>query len=255
MQTETQTPSAALPTRNGSFVWFELRAKDPEKSGAFFAHVVGWKRSTMPIGGQSYTLLETDDGAVGGVVQSEEACFTSYVSVDDVDDAARRVERAGGEVLGKPYDAPTVGRMVEVKDPDGAAFHLFKAERGDPPAPRAPGAFLWNELWARDDKKSLAFLTSVLGYVVEAMPMGDATYHMLSTGEGPQAGVLRSPVKGLPPSWLPYIHVDNVDATVARAEDKGGALEGEVTDMPGVGRLAVLRAPDGCRFAVMKPAA
>jgi predicted enzyme related to lactoylglutathione lyase len=239
----------------GKFVWFEVRTPTPEKTAKFFTDVVGWNISSMQMGeGEPYTLASTKNGPVAGVVKSDRAEFVSYVSVDDVDAAAKRVEKAGGKVKGKPFDVPTIGRMVEVEDPDGAAFFLYKSESGDTDVPPAQGAFLWNELWTKNESRALAFVTSVLGYTVEGMPMGGMTYNVLKTEGTSAAGVMKSPVKELPAHWLPYLQVDDVEAAQKRAKKLGASLDGEVSEVAGVGRFAFLRAPDGCRFAVMTPA-
>jgi hypothetical protein len=241
---------------NGTFVWYELRTRQPKQSITFFSEVLGWKTQAMNMGDFEYTMLLAGEIPVGGVVPTDakDASFTSYLHVADVDAAAQRVAQAGGTVIGAPFDVPTVGRMVEVKDQDGAAFHLFKSAEESKAKARVAGTFHWNELWARDDKRAVSFLTSVVGFGVDAMPMPGMTYNVLTTKNGPVAGVMKSPAPNLAPAWLPYVHVENTDETVARAKRLGGTLEGEISEIPGVGRMAVLHAPDGARFAVIKPA-
>src|SRR5687768_12641822 len=110
----TEKNSSYDPT--GTFVWFELRTKDPKQSIAFFSEVLGWKTKTMDMGDSQYTMLLAGEAPVGGVVptSSGPASFISYLGVGDVDTAAERVKQAGGKVLGAPFDVPTIGRMVEV---------------------------------------------------------------------------------------------------------------------------------------------
>jgi predicted enzyme related to lactoylglutathione lyase len=255
MATTNKTQEKKAEHQPGKFVWFEVRTPTPSKTAKFFSEVVGWNISTMQMGeGAPYTLASTKSGPVAGVVEDARAAFVSYVSVEDVDAAARRVEKAGGNVIGKPFDVPTIGRMVEVQDADGAAFFLFKSETGDPEMPSAEGAFLWNELWAKNESRALAFLTSVLGYTVEGMPMGGTTYNVLKAQGKSAAGLMKSPVKELAAHWLPYLRVDDVEAAQKRAAKLGAKLEGDVTEVAGIGRFAFVRAPDGCRFAVMTPA-
>jgi predicted enzyme related to lactoylglutathione lyase len=235
---------------NGTFAWFELRAPTPEESLAFFTEVLGWKTSEMETPAGAYTILMAGEAPVGGLVPtgSGPAGFISYLTVPDVDAAARRVEQAGGEVLGAPVDVSTVGRLVEIRDRDGAALFLFRGEDA-----AGPGAFYWNELWAKDETRALTFLTSLLGYRVEQVSVGGAPYHVLNTDAGPAAGLMAAP-KGAPEGWLPYVNVPDVDGTVNRAKEKGAEVEGEILDVPTVGRMAILSASDGARFAVITPA-
>ncbi|MEJ2703676.1 MAG: VOC family protein [Sedimentisphaerales bacterium] len=45
-----------------------------------------------------------------------------YVTVDDVDAPAARVEQLGGKLLQPPADIPNVGRFCVIQDPQGAAL-------------------------------------------------------------------------------------------------------------------------------------
>jgi predicted enzyme related to lactoylglutathione lyase len=59
---------------------------------------------------------------------------------------------------------------------------------------------------------------------------------------------------GARPGWLGYIGVDDVDATAADIVKAGGAQHMPATDIPGVGRLAMLANPQGAMFYVMRGA-
>jgi uncharacterized protein len=258
---ETPAHPQQAAHRPGVFTWLELRTNDVAKTARILGEVVGWNISSMPMppeAGGAYTLASTKSGAVAGIVplaKGQQPHAIAYVSVDDVDAALQRVVKAGGKALGAAFDVPTIGRMAEVSDPDGAAFFLFKSENGDPELAPANGNVLWNELWATNEKKSLAFLTSVIGYAVEAMDMGGTTYHVLKTKAGAQAsGVMKSPVAEMPAHFLQYLHVDDVEAACARAKKHGCAIDGDVQDVPGIGRFAFVRTDEGLRFAVMTPA-
>ena len=86
------------------------------------------------------------------------------------------------------------------------------------------------------------------------MDMGaGGTYHILSKGGVDRGGVTDQLPKGAAPHWLPYVHVDDVDATVARAKRVGATICVGPEDIPGVGRFGVLQDPVGASLAVMKP--
>jgi hypothetical protein len=57
----------------------------------------------------------------------------------------------------------------------------------------------------------------------------------------------------VPPHWLPYVFVDDADATLARARRLGATIQFGPEDIPGVGRFGVLQDPTGAVLAVMKP--
>jgi hypothetical protein len=53
--------------------------------------------------------------------------------------------------------------------------------------------------------------------------------------------------------WVPYVAVEDVDATVAKAQELGGSAVIEGMDVPNVGRIAVLTDPNGAAFGIIKP--
>ena len=244
----------------GKFVWFECVTRDAKRAQAFYGEVLGWKVEAFPMGDFTYEMIKAGATAIGGYAPPADAKtpphWISYLSVDDVDAAVKRVTAAGGKLLDGPSDIPTVGRMAKVADPQGAIFQLFRASDGDPAdGPSANGQFYWNELWAADGKKAVAFYEKVAGFTHKDMDMGpEGTYHVLEKGDKSRAGIMTSTRKDVAPMWLPYVAVDDCDAAVARAKKQGGAVHVEPTDIPNIGRFAILSDPTGATIAVIKPA-
>jgi predicted enzyme related to lactoylglutathione lyase len=58
---------------------------------------------------------------------------------------------------------------------------------------------------------------------------------------------------GTSSDWLPYVAVDNVDATIASAKKLGARIPVAPEDIPGIGRFSVREDPTGAVLAVMKP--
>jgi predicted enzyme related to lactoylglutathione lyase len=58
---------------------------------------------------------------------------------------------------------------------------------------------------------------------------------------------------GVPPHWLPYVFVDDADATIAKAKKGGGTVQFGPENIPGIGRFGVIQDPTGAVIAVMKP--
>jgi hypothetical protein len=56
----------------------------------------------------------------------------------------------------------------------------------------------------------------------------------------------------MPSYWLVYFDVDDTDATAKTARDNGGTIMVEPTDIPEVGRFAVITDPQGATFGVIK---
>jgi hypothetical protein len=59
---------------------------------------------------------------------------------------------------------------------------------------------------------------------------------------------------GVPESWMSYLAVDDVDARVKKAQSAGATLMRPIFDIPGVGRIAILKEPGGAGVGWMTPA-
>lgn len=243
----------------GKFVWFEHACPDPARARAFYEPLVGWHVESMPRGAESYALILNGKDGIGGLrraVPGAASCWVSYLSVPDVDAGMRAAIAAGATGLMPPTDFG-VGRAAGLADPTGALVALWKASEGDRPDVERPpvGDWFWNELWTTDAARALGFYERVFGYTHDAMDMGpQGTYYLLKGSDGVmRAGLMQATAPATGSMWLPYIHVADCDATVARAKQLGAPTVCVApTDIPDVGRFAVLIDPTGATFAVIK---
>lgn len=245
----------------GKFVWFEFVSNDITKARAFYEPLFNWHIEAMPMGQQTYHMIHNGNEGIGGFVTAQPGArnhWNSYMSVLDVDKSYAAALAVGAKPLLPPTDFDPVGRGAAFIDPTGAAMSLWKsAQGGDRPDPEqiAVGDWCWNELWTPDVKKALAFYEKVFGYQHDAMDMGpQGTYYVLKTGDKRRGGVTRSSQPSAPPMWLPYVHVADCDATAAQAKKLGAqSIIVPPTDIPGVGRFAILIDSLGAAIAVLKP--
>lgn len=117
---------------------------------------------------------------------------------------------------------------------------------------QSPGIFSWRELLTQDAEASAAFYTGLLGWTTSSMDMGGGnTYTMFMQGDRPVAGMVQPPPdKGeVPTAWVNYITVEDLDATVAKAQELGAKLCMPPMDIPGKGRFACLTDPQGASIA------
>jgi predicted enzyme related to lactoylglutathione lyase len=241
---------------NGKFVWFELVSRDAKKAQAFYGEVFGWKVESYPMGTFTYEMIKAGDGTVGGYATLTEGKphWLAHVSVADVDQAAKAAVAGGGKAIAPAQDIPNVGRMQRIADPFGAELSLYRSASGDAAdAPAKDGEFYWNELHTTEPAKSLAFYEKVVGYTHEDMTMGPSTYHVINAAGAARGGIMASNM-GEPTSWLPYVQVADTDATLARAKRNGATELVPTTDIPGIGRFAVIADPVGAAIAFIKPA-
>jgi predicted enzyme related to lactoylglutathione lyase len=246
----------------GKFVWFEHVSKDPAKAKAFYSALFGWSVNAMPMGEQAYDMIMLGDAGIGGFRKPEAdmpSHWGSYLSVDDVDKSFAKATAAGAKALMPPMNMGEVGRAAAVADPTGAAFALWKGGQGDPAdVEKTPaGGWMWNELHSSDAKGAVAFYEKAFGFSHDAMDMGPGgTYYVLKDAAGNRrAGVMqKSADMPMPSNWLPYVSVADCDAAAAKATKLGAlSLAMPPTDIPNIGRFAVLIDPVGAAIAIMKP--
>jgi predicted enzyme related to lactoylglutathione lyase len=118
------------------------------------------------------------------------------------------------------------------------------------------GTFYWSELLTPDVEAAKAFYGTTVGWTFQPMNDGE-TYWIAMAGGVPVAGI--GPLAdfappGVPPHWLTYLAVDDVDARVAGFVAAGGIVVKPCFDIPGVGRIAIVRDPQGATMGWMTPA-
>jgi predicted enzyme related to lactoylglutathione lyase len=117
------------------------------------------------------------------------------------------------------------------------------------------GRFMWHELLTTDTAAAAGFYAKVLPW--RTQPSNMPGYTIFMAGGSQVGGLMALPDDGVgtPAHWLVYIGTANVDATVTQAQGLGARLCKPATDIPNVGRFAVLADPQGATFAVFTPSA
>lgn len=111
--------------------------------------------------------------------------------------------------------------------------------------------FCWFELVTTDTKAAGDFYKAVIGWTTE-MSSGPAGPYTIfkAPGDIHVGGMLE--MQGVPPGWLGYIAVDDVDAFARKVEAAGGQVHKAPQDIPDVGRFAVVADPQGAMFVLFK---
>jgi len=116
----------------GDASWHELMTTDVPAAMTFYQTLFGWQPSEAvdmgPIG--KYQMFNRPHGMIGGMMNRPPEMaqvppnWQIYFRVPDVDAAAERVKANGGKILNGPMEVPGGDRVVNVMDPQGAAFGL-----------------------------------------------------------------------------------------------------------------------------------
>jgi predicted enzyme related to lactoylglutathione lyase len=120
------------------------------------------------------------------------------------------------------------------------------------------GSFIWYELMTPDPDGAKAFYDAVVGWNVETQSQFPNGYRMIGRSDGGFAGGVlpltdEMQQHGARPTWLGYIYVPDVDASVGSIERTGGKALMPAFDVPNVGRVAMITDPQGAPFYIMKP--
>jgi uncharacterized protein len=120
------------------------------------------------------------------------------------------------------------------------------SEEGSNEMDKTPGIFSWNELMTRDAAASAKFYTALFGWSREEMDMQGYTYSMFKSGDRAVCGMFMLPpeAESMPGMWMPYVTVEDLEASVARAKELGATVHKDITTIP-VGRFAILADPQG----------
>ncbi len=119
------------------------------------------------------------------------------------------------------------------------------------------GFFHWNELATRDVEGAKKFFAETVGWSFTGMEMDNGTYWVAVDGDKPIGGIMGMDgpqFEGVPPHWLSYLSVDDVDARIAKTTANGGEVVMPAFDVPNVGRIAVIKDPTGAALGIITPA-
>jgi predicted enzyme related to lactoylglutathione lyase len=257
-----KAPEGETMTDNdtGRFVWFELMTTDPKGAIAFYTEVIGWK--TQPWEGNDYTMWLAGQGPLGGVTLLPERAkqfgapphWQANVHVADVDATVARVRELGGRTYVDPVDVPKIGRIAVIADPQGAAIAVVKLEQSMPAHDTEKhGEFCWSELLTTDQEAAFAFYSAIFGWERlldhDLGPMGN---YLIYGRHGKQLGGIFTIPKGMPmpPAFLHYVQVDDLDAALARAKKLGATALNGPMEVPGGARIVQLKDPQGAAISL-----
>jgi len=111
------------------------------------------------------------------------------------------------------------------------------------------GQFAWYDLMSPDAAASKKFYLPVTGWKTE---MWKGEYTMWVGPKGPLGGIGPVTPAGIPPHWLAYVNVDNVDSAAAKVTQLGGKVMHGPEQIPDVGRFAIIADPLGAMLAIFK---
>ena len=252
-----------MTCNTGMFCWYELMTTNTDAAEQFYRGVVGWEARGAGHDAMAYTQFLADGVPAAGLAELPpdasplglRASWIGSIAVDDVDEYARRVAAAGGELHRPPADIPGIGRSALVTDPQGVAFVLFKAAgqgAAAVPARSGPGSVGWRELVAEDGASAFAFYSGLFGWSrageVDMGAMG--IYQLFAAGGAPVGGMMTKPPGMSAAFWTYYFEVEAIGAAAARLQQAGGSVLNGPRQVPGGSWIVQALDPQGTMFAL-----
>jgi predicted enzyme related to lactoylglutathione lyase len=119
------------------------------------------------------------------------------------------------------------------------------------------GEISWNELITKDTKAASNFYGKLFGwqstpFTPQGAQPGAQPYNLFkldpnSMGVG---GMMQVPDPKMPTQWIPYVAVDDIDASLAQATKLGAKTLVPVMSIGEVGRIAVIQDPQGATIGL-----
>ena len=81
---------------------------------------------------------------------------------------------------------------------------------------------------------------------------GGTPYTIINVGEGTGGGMLKNPIPNAPSMWMPYVLVDDLDATATTAVALGGSIMMEKTEVKNMGTFIIVKDPVGSMVGFWK---
>lgn len=117
------------------------------------------------------------------------------------------------------------------------------------------GRPVWYELMTTDPAAAETFYNKVIGWTSAPFDQSSSSYTLFKrTGDVGVAGLMKRPDDmHMPPFWAMYVAVPNLEQAVAHIKRLGGSELSPVIEVATVGRLQMLKDPQGAAFYILQP--
>jgi predicted enzyme related to lactoylglutathione lyase len=256
-------------SRVGGILSADIAAPEHEREVRFYSRVLStgetplWREDLMNNRGMPIIGL----GALSAEYGDLPLQWMPHIQVADVAASAVRALELGGSELMHGKDDEGSSQWAVLLDPNGAAFGIIPvvpAEAMVPPEGEAEhdaaapvGCIAWLDLTVPDASATRDFYRQVVDWSAQAAEMEDAgerytDYNMLGGDGVAAAGVChaRGTNQGLPPVWMIYLPVGDLDESLRRVQEGGGKIIKETRGSDGKCSCAFIQDPVGACLAL-----
>ncbi|MCA1586886.1 MAG: VOC family protein [Acidobacteria bacterium] len=117
------------------------------------------------------------------------------------------------------------------------------------------GRPVWYELMTTDMKAAEAFYKNVVGWTSAPFEGAPTPYTIFKrSNEAQTAGLMKRPEgMNMPPFWAMYVSVPNLEDAVIHIKRLGGGELSPLIEVPTIGRMQMMRDPQGAAFYIIQP--
>jgi len=111
----------------GSIVHVEIPTNNPARTKKFYGEVFGWTFQDLPE--VKYTLFSAPSGPAGGLrepLSTAENRPLNYILVNSVEDATKKIRKAGGKILRGKDEVMGQGWWALFEDPTGTVNAVWE---------------------------------------------------------------------------------------------------------------------------------
>jgi hypothetical protein len=119
--------------KHGVFCWNELISRDPKAAERFYSELLGWQAADSGMPGMEYTIFKAGETQAAGLMKMPAEIpaevpshWMAYITVADIEAAARKTRDLGGQVMHGPQEIPNLGKFCVIQDPTGAVVSLME---------------------------------------------------------------------------------------------------------------------------------
>ena len=120
------------------------------------------------------------------------------------------------------------------------------------------GEICWRELSTKNVEAAKKFYSGLFGWNLQKSEISELDYTEIHSNGKAVGGMLEitkewcEDWEKIPPRWMTYIAVDDIDATIEKIKTHGGSVCVEPFDAPKIGRISVVNDPAGATFSIIQ---
>jgi predicted enzyme related to lactoylglutathione lyase len=115
-----------------AFVHVELNTTDVAKAKAFYGALFAWKLEDVPMGDESYTMIQVNKGTGGGMMKhpipGAPSSWLAYVEVEDIHASTNKARSLGATIMKDVTEVMGMGWLSILIDPTGACLGLWQSK-------------------------------------------------------------------------------------------------------------------------------